>query len=162
MTNNNNCNYGSNNQQQQEVVGSYFLGPAREASNMKEENMEEDTEDEEATAGYGTTGTWVGAAVGGTRIKPELMKAVLLVVKAMVENLRSVKLAFKDWRPTKLAIEDRRLVWVAIVVEGIAAMVVLERVVIDTRMSWWFDDPFAHRGSGVDARTRWLSPSCCQ
>jgi hypothetical protein len=67
-------------------------------------------------------------------IKPELMKAVLLAVEAMVENLRSVKLAFKDWRPTKLAIEDRRLAWVAIVVEGIAAMVVLERVVIDTRM----------------------------
>jgi hypothetical protein len=73
MTNNNNCNYGSNNQQQQEAVGSYFLGPAREASNMKEENMEEDTEDEEATAGYGTTGTWVGPAVGGELVRMEFL-----------------------------------------------------------------------------------------
>ena len=69
MMNNNNCNYRSNNQQQQEVVGSYFLGLAREASNMKEENMEEDTEDEEATAGCGATGTWVGPAVDSELVR---------------------------------------------------------------------------------------------
>ena len=36
---------------------------------MKEENMEEDTEDEEAMAGCGATGTWVGPAVDSELVR---------------------------------------------------------------------------------------------